>query len=196
MSGLDKIIARISEEAEAKAGAIISEAEKKAAGITSEGAAKTAEECERIAKKADAVARNTQERGKASAELRTKQIMLGGKQELMNEVIAEARNRLDNLSDDEYAAFIEKLFRKHVPSEDAVLKLNERDLKRLPKETIDRMTAEAKAHGAVLKVSDKPADITDGFVLDFGGVEENCTTDALIEQNTDDLLDKIKDILF
>lgn len=196
MSGLDKIIARISEEAEAKAGAIISEAEKKAADTATESAAKTAEECERIAKKADALVRNTEERGKASAELRTKQIMLGSKQELMNEVLAEARSRIDGLPDNEYAAFIEKLFSKHVPSEDAVLKLNSRDIARLPEETLDRMKAEAEAHGAELKISDEPVDIRDGFILDFGGVEENCTIDALIEQNTDDLSDKIRDILF
>lgn len=196
MSGLDKIIARISEESAEKAGVIISDAEKKAEEIKNEAAGKTAEECERIAKKADAVVRNTEERGKASAELRTKQILLGGRQELMNEVLAEAKSRLDNLSDEEYAAFIAKLFSRHVPSEDAMLKLNSRDAARLPEEILTEMKAEAKAHGAELKISDKPADIKDGFILDFGGVEENCTIDALIEQNMDDLSDKIRDILF
>ena len=54
----------------------------------------------------------------------------------------------------------------------------------------------AEKNGVRLTVSDKPAAIKNGFILNYGGVEENCTIDALFDQSRDDLLDKVKEILF
>ena len=54
----------------------------------------------------------------------------------------------------------------------------------------------AKEAGADLKISEEAAEIKNGFVLDFGGIEENCTFDALIDQNIEELQDKVKSLLF
>ena len=196
MSGLDNIIARIADESAAKAKGILDEAQKKADEIILDSAKKTAEECERINKKTDTLVAGTKEQGETSAELRMKQIMLRGKQDMMTEVIETAKDRLANLSDAEYADFIIKLFEKHKPSRNAVLMLSDRDLKRLGNDTFDKLKKIAEQNGAKLMISDKPADIKDGFILNYGGAEDNCTIEALMEQNMDDLLDKVKDILF
>ncbi len=196
MSGLDKIIARITEESAEKAKGIKDEARSKAAAIISDGAAKTAEECGRIDKKADAAAVSTEEKGRASAELRAKQLLLAGKQELMTEVIETARQRLGSMSDSEYKDFIVKLFGRHLPDSDAVLMLNAEDSDRLGSDTLAVLKNMAEQNGARLTISDKPADIRNGFILSYGGVEENCTFDALIDQSMDELLDQVKDILF
>ena len=135
-------------------------------------------------------------RSNASAELKTKQILLTGKQELLNDTIGMAKEKLSNLSDQEYVDFIKKLFSKHVPSEDAVLKLNAADLKRIPQDVIDGFVKSAEDKGAKLTVSSEAAEIKNGFVLDFGGIEENCTFDALIDQNIEELQDKVKSLLF
>ena len=74
--------------------------------------------------------------------------------------------------------------------------LSDRDLKRLGNDTFDKLKKIAEQNGAKLMISDKPADIKDGFILNYGGAEDNCTIEALMEQNMDDLLDKVKDILF
>ena len=196
MSGLEKIVDRISKESEGKAAAILEEARAKAAAILSDNEKKTGEECGRIEKKAESQARSIAERSKASAELKSKQILLSGKQEAMNETIRMAREKLAGLSDQEYTDFFVKLFKKHVPGQDAVLKLSSKDLGRFSDDTLNSLTEAAKAAGSKLTVSKEAADIKDGFVLDFGGVEENCTFDALFDQNIDDLLDRVKSILF
>ena len=106
------------------------------------------------------------------------------------------RGRLNSLSDEEYAEFITGLFAKHVPNKDAVLKLNAADMKRIPKEVLDGFVKKAEEAGAKLTVSGEAAGIKNGFVLDFGEIEENCTFDALIDQNIEELQDKVKSLLF
>ena len=196
MSGLDKITARILEESAAKAKEITDEARQKAEAITADGQRRTAEECERINKKAEAVVLNTQDKGKTSAQLRHKQVLLAGRQELIHEVIDTARQELSSLNDAEYKEFIIGLFNRHLPGQAAELKLNAIDKARLGTDTLEALKAAAGANGAKLTVSDEPADIKNGFVLSYGGVEENCTIDALFDQSMDDMQDKVKDILF
>ena len=196
MNGLDKLVARISGESDAQIKAIIDEANAKAAEIKADSDKKMKAECERIEKKAQTEVETIEMRSKASAELKTKQILLTGKQELLNDTIGMAKEKLSNLSDQEYVDFIKKLFSKHVHSEDAVLKLNAADLKRIPQDVIDGFVKSAEDKGAKLTVSSEAAEIKNGFVLDFGGIEENCTFDALIDQNIEELQDKVKSLLF
>ena len=196
MNGLDKLVARISGESDAQIKAIIDEANAKAAEIKADSDKKMKAECERIEKKAQTEVETIEMRSKASAELKTKQILLTGKQELLNDTIGMAKEKLSNLSDQEYVDFIKKLFSKHVPSEDAVLKLNAADLKRIPQDVIDGFVKSAEDKGAKLTVSSEAAEIKNGFVLDFRGIEENCTFDALIDQNIEELQDKVKSLLF
>lgn len=196
MSGLDKITARILEESAAKAKEITDEARQKAEAITADGQRRTAEECERINKKAEAAVLNTQDKGKTSAQLRHKQILLAGRQELIHEAIDTARKELSSLNDAEYKEFIVGLFNRHLPGQAAELKLNVLDKTRLGSDTLEALKAAAQANGAKLTISDEPADIKNGFVLSYGGVEENCTIDALFDQSMDDMQDKVKDILF
>ena len=191
MNGLDKLVARISGESDAQI-----EANAKAAEIKADSDKKMKAECERIEKKAQTEVETIEMRSKASAELKTKQILLTGKQELLNDTIGMAKEKLSSLSDQEYVDFIKKLFSKHVPSEDAVLKLNAADLKRIPQDVIDGFVKSAEDKGAKLTVSSEAAEIKNGFVLDFGGIEENCTFDALIDQNIEELQDKVKSLLF
>ena len=196
MNGLDKLVDRISGEANDQIKSILDEANARAAEIKAEYDKKQKAECDRIEKKAQSEVETIESRAKASAELKTKQILLTGKQELLNDTIVAAKEKLANLSDQEYTDFIVKLFEKHIPSQDAVLRLNAADLKRIPQDVLDGFTAKAKAAGAELKISDEAADIKNGFILDFGGIEENCTFDALIDQNIEELQDKVKSLLF
>ena len=84
MSGLEKIVDRISGEADEKAGAILAEAQARVGQISADNDRRVKEECERIKKKADTKALNIAERSKASAELKSKQILLSGRQEILN----------------------------------------------------------------------------------------------------------------
>ncbi len=196
MGGLDKIIGHISHDAENEVKSVLDAAKAQAESIVNDAKEKTAEECDRINKKAATEVQSILDRGRSSAELKTKQILLTGRQELISETINMVRDRLNSLSDEEYAEFITGLFAKHVPNKDAVLKLNAADMKRIPKEVLDGFVKKTEEAGAKLTVSGEAAGIKNGFVLDFGEIEENCTFDALIDQNIEELQDKVKSLLF
>ena len=196
MSGLEKIIGHISEEASEKAAILTRDAEKKAEAVRNETIKKAAAEIDRIEKKADAEVKGIEERAEASAELRKKQILLAGKQEVIDGVIAEAKKRLEALSGKDYEDFIVSVFTKQAPKEDAVLRLSKKAKDTLSAETIAKLSAIAGENGAALRVSEHEAPVKDGFVLDFGGVEENCSFEALLDQNMEEIQDLISRKLF
>jgi len=195
MSGLEKIIGHITKESEAVTGELLKEASKKAEAIVSESEKKTLDECDRIKKKAEAEALNIGERAEASAALKTKRILLSAKQELIEDTIAMIMKELNSLSDAEYVGYFTKLFEKHIPSQDAVMRLSKNDLSRLG-DKLDGFVKMAAEKGSKLTVAKEAADIANGFVLDFGGVEENCSFAALIEQNSEEIKDIISKKLF
>ena len=196
MGGLDKIIGHISRDAENEVKSVLDAAKNQAEGIIGDAKIKTAAESDSIIKQAETEVRSILERGRSSADLKTKQLILEGKQELISSTIRMAKDKLNSLDDQDYIDFISGLFGKHIPKQDAVLKLNARDLERIPKAVIDGLVKLAAESGAKLTVSDQPADIKNGFILDYGDIEENCTFDALIDQNIEELQDKVKSLLF
>lgn len=196
MSGLDKIIGHITADASEEVKTILDKANAEAEGIKSDAERKAAAECDKIAKKAEADVAAIIERGKSSAELKTRQMMLGEKQKLINETVYMAKDRLESMDDKAYTEFITALFAKHMPSKDACLKFGAADIGRIPQDVLDGFVKKAGDAGIKLTVSGEDQGIKNGFILDYGEIEENCTIDALIDQSIDDLQDKVKAILF
>ena len=60
----------------------------------------------------------------------------------------------------------------------------------------DQLNAALKEKGAVLTVSEDTRDIDGGFVLTYGGIEENCSFEALFDSAHEVLQDKVQEILF
>lgn len=196
MSGLDKIIAHIRDEAAAEAAEIRRKAEAEAAAIKDAGEKRADALCGEIEKKAKTDAAGIAERGSASAALCAKQILLAEKQSLINAAIAKAKEELYALPAEAYFEKIEALFRRHLPNTDAVIAFSKEDMARLPQGFAERLSGEAEKNGAKLTLSETPAAISGGFVLDFGGVEENCSFEALLEDAAEKLQDRVKELLF
>ena len=71
-----------------------------------------------------------------------------------------------------------------------------RDLKRMPKDFPQKLSAAAQKVGGALAVSKDPRAIDGGFVLIYGGMEENCSFGALFDANREDFLDAARAALF
>ena len=54
----------------------------------------------------------------------------------------------------------------------------------------------AAAKGGSLMLSPEPAEIDGGFLLIYGGVEENCGIKAIFDSVKDELSDQVKRMLF
>lgn len=196
MNGLEKILDKISQDARKEADNILDAAHTKASEIKAESDKKISRECEEINKKALAKVQAIREKSKGTVDLAYRQIILKAKQDLIRETIAASRERLESLSDADYQAFFKELLDNHVPNQDAVLELNERDMRRIPKSVIEDFKQKALKKGATVTLSDEPAGIKNGFILDYGGIEENLSFDALIDQNIEYLEDETGRILF
>ncbi len=196
MTGLEKIISRIREEAGIAAKEKVDEAKISAEALIAEAR----KECEAILSDADEKAAQTvkgyESRAASSAEQLKKTALLRAKQEMIAEVIEEAMKTLKEESPQEYFDMIERLLKKYALPQSGEIYFSERDLKRLPDGFEDRIRAAAAEKDGSLALAKEPADIEDGFVLVYGGVEENCTLKALFEAQQGRFQDIVNEILF
>ncbi len=196
MAGIENITEEILQEARKRADDVIGEARRKA----DEAAAKAEEEIRAASGESEArAARQAAEYAKridSQIALRARQAILAAKQEVIDGVIKAAEQKLDGLDDAGYFALIEKLIGKNVrPSEGKIL-FSKRDLARLPEGFSGKIAKIAEGAGGTLTVSEEAADIENGFVLRYGGIDENCTLKALFAEKKDRLQDRVREVLW
>lgn len=200
MEGLDRILNRIQSDSKAKATEIIDKANADAKEITDAMKAKVDAKVSEILSKIDQDKKNIEERTIASKEHKLKQMKLTTRREAIDETLRLAREKINNLSDKDYEELLLKAFDKYVVKNDGrdTVKLcfGEKDIKRLSKDIKDTFVKKASEKGIKMTVSDTPVKIDNGFILDFGDILENCSFDAMIDQNKEMLEDIVKKILF
>lgn len=196
MNGLDKIIAQILDDAKQESLAIKEQAEKEAEEIRLTAAEKVKKLEEEQKSAAAAREKSYEERLRSSADLKKRQTVLAKKQVIIGEMLRAAHEELLAKPDEEYFAWMEQLLSRYVTEQAGEIYFSKRDLERMPVEfpTIIQKAAEEKGGNLVLKNEAK--DIDGGFVLVYGGVEENCSVGALFESLRDELADKVHKMLF
>ncbi len=196
MTGLEKIISRIQEEADAaaadKVNAARAEAEKILADTKDICASVDAEASEKI----NAMRAACDSRVASSAEQARRITLLRAKQEIIEEILEEALKRLREKDAESYFLMLEKILKEYALPEDGEICLSAADLKRMPAGFEKKVQAIAKEKGGSLALKKEPGEIRDGFLLIYGGVEENCALKALMDAKKDVLRDKVNEILF
>lgn len=195
MSGIEKIIQKIEEDARAACEQVISEAKRKAVEILQsarlEGERLKAERVKKTRKRCEFEV----ELACSRAETEQKRAALAEKVKIIEEVISQALASLKSLSASEYFSALKKLAIGYALSGSGLMLLSKADLERLPKgfeQELNKGLGEEKS----LKVASEPADIDGGFILRYEGVEQNCTFEALFEANLDEIKDAASKILF
>ena len=196
MTGLEKITDQIQEEAKASAAQRLEAAQKEADAVLAEAkdacAAMEAEADEKIA----AMKVNYEGRVKSSAEQQRRTALLRAKQEIIAEVIEEAYVTLKEKDVQSYFLTMEKILKTYALAEDGEIYFSAADLARMPADFEKKIQAAAKEKGGSLVLRKEPKAIADGFVLVYGGIEENCTLKALFDSRRDQLQDKVNELLF
>ncbi|MBQ1189966.1 MAG: hypothetical protein IIX57_06100 [Lachnospiraceae bacterium] len=196
MAGLDKILNQIIADAEQSAANRLEAARKEAEQILSE-AKQACQKMDEDAQKEEAEAKVFHEgRIQSSVEQQRRRIMLRTKQELIQELIEETYERLRSQTTETYFDTLEKLIETYAWPEEGEIYFSREDLLRMPEGFDERINAAADKRGGRLKRMNEPRPILDGFILVYGGIEENCTLKALIESKKDILLDQINRIVF
>ena len=196
MSGLDKMKARILEEAQNTAQEITGKAKADAEAAV-QAAKKSAEaEAAKILERAKRDAADYGVRVDSSMDMRRKQAVLAAKQEVIGGVLEKAYDAVMNLDDEKYFEMLEKLLEKHALAEEGVICFSEQDLERMPQGFPEKIRNIAASKGGSLTLSEKPEKMDGGFLLVYGGIEENCTIRAVFDSKREELSDQVNRLLF
>ncbi len=190
MTGIERITERIYEQSQANCEAILADAAAKVKEIIADARAKASEESDKILAQAKAEADASVAKAKSTAEAITRNRYLEIRNAILNDIISAAYLEIDKFSDEQYFDMIVKLVKNNMLSGECVMYMSGFDLARLPEGFEETVNLEVYEKGAI-RISDKPVDIENGFILSFGKVEVNCTLRAVF----DDCMDSLKDML-
>ena len=196
MSGLDEILNIIDEQRIQNEDSIIGAANQKAAAIRSEGEQKAQKAYSEQLEKGQTDAKRDFVNACASVDSDMKRKVLDSKVKLIDSAIEATLERLAKLPEDEYFAMLKRLAEQKLRKGSGLISLSANDLKRLPADFETDIRSSAEKLGGTLEISKKPADISDGFILSYGLISENCSFRAIIESERDEVRDTAAAKLF
>lgn len=191
MTGSEKIIARILDQADAACETVREEARTRAEALREQMTRETEQTVAGRAAETDKEIARMQAAAESSAALLVRNARLRCRREEIGATLDEALASMRSMPEDAYFAALETLLRRHVrPGETGVLRLSKQDHDRLP--------ASFQAVMAELSVTldPVPAALCGGFVLAYGEIELDCAFEALLEDQRDRLEDLVNRVLF
>lgn len=196
MTGLDKIISQILDDAGKEADGVLGKAQREAEKILNDGK----ETCKKMEElgvtKQEAEVVSMTERTKSSAELQKRQAVLLAKQQIIADMLDQAYRTLLSKGQEEYFVLIQKMLDKFVLAKQGEIYFSQKDLDRMPLDFEAVIEKSAALKGGSLKLIKEAKNIDGGFILVYGGVEENCSFKALLSAQRDELSDKVHEMLF
>ncbi len=196
MTGLEKMKSQILDEAKETAQTKISEAQAQADHILADARAEAEKSRDSISRKSDEDIAAHKERVESSEDLQRRTKLLEAKQQMISDVLDKAYESLQNMEPEAYFSMLEKLVEKYALPEAGELVLSPADAARMPAGFETRVAEIARGKGGSLTVAKETRKIDNGFVLVYGGIEENCTLEAIFDAERDDLSDIAQKILF
>ncbi len=194
MTGLDKILEQIKKESDEAVSEKLAEAKGQADDIINKATAEMEDECEHIKTSGKRQARDIEDRAASAADLYKRKAVLSEKQRIIAEVFDKAEERLLSLKGPEYYDTVMNIAIKNALDQEGTIIFSAEDLAHIPSDFEMRLNARLKKGRLSLSKETRPTG--GGFILSYGGVEENCTFRALIDASRESLSDKVQNILF
>ncbi len=196
MTGLDKIVDQILAEAKTEADKLIAQANTEAQQIAAQADAATEKSVKDIQSKAAAETKNLEERMHSANDLYRRTATLASKQEVIAQVIDMAYEKVCGMDRKEYFGMLEKMIKKYALAQPGEICFSKADLDAMPLGYQMKIKAAAEEAGGSLTVDHEGRDIENGFILVYGGIEENCTIKALFDANRDEMQDTVHALLY
>ena len=191
MGSGDKILDSIRNDCDKNINAINSDCAKRCEEILSEGRAEAQKAASEAAAKAFQKASQLRAAAVSRAQLEQRNALLKRRRREIDITFDAIYDYLVNLDGENYYNIIYKLASKSSCKEGTIL-LNKKDLQSLPK----NFEAELAKRGIKATVSKAPVDITGGFILKCGDIEENMSFSAILADKHDEIEDLINRELF
>ena len=195
MEGIEKITARIIEDAEREIAQMRQENKKRINALTAE--AQSAAEQESLELLTRGRRAERRERLSSSAAVECRKMELAAKQELLNEAFAAAVEELCHLPREKYLALIASLAAEVAEGGEKMI-LSPQDASEIGPEVVLLANTALREAGkpGKLTLSAEPRSIPGGFILSHGDVELNCAFDTLVRLQREKLEKEVAAILF
>lgn len=196
MAGIEKITEAIALDAEKKAAEIIETAKKEAEAILNNAK----EECRIFSEEQKAVREKAEKiedgRTASQKEQVLKLRILKEKQEIIESVLAKAKEKLLNKSDSDYTELLLSMVEKSALAEAGEVLLNKKDASRVSADFIVKANEIAEKKGGRLTMSTDEADIDGGLILRYGRIEINSSIESVFDENREHLVDVVNRVLW
>ena len=198
MKGTEKIIAHIRADGDAEAKKIIDAASKQAEEKRAESFKAALSEYEKLMQAGNAECEDILSGSRRIAEMEAQKSVLSVKQEMISAAFDAAREEIVNMPRDKYTQFLARMAAEAAVSGMEEIVLNARDKAEVGKAVCKAANELLSAKGTPgkLTVSEETADISGGVIVRFGGIETNCSIDALIRQRRSGLSTEVAAALF
>lgn len=191
MNGSERILSRIRTDCDESVRKIETHAQHEHDRIIADAQHRADTQAAAVAEKTAQKRAQLETSSQSRAQLARRNALLKQRRKEIDTTVEELEAYLLGLGDNEYFEAIYRLAAK-LRGKSGELFLSKKDLKRLPENFTKRMAAA----GVDASVSQTPADITGGFILKSGDVEENMEFAAIISAGRDEIEDLINRELF
>ena len=180
MKGIEKITARITQEAQAEIDRTLADAREQAAQITARYQAQADNEAQSLAARNEKAAAEREERLVSVAQMEARKVTLAAKQEMVEQVYQRALEKLRAMPQEQYTAVLAALLvqASSTGAEEVVFSPEDRD--KAGKAAVAKANEQLPKGAAGLTVSKETRPIAGGFILKDNNVEVNCTFDTLV----------------
>lgn len=226
MEGIEKITARIAQDAQAEISRLTAETEEKVQAVLTNAAAQAQQEANEIVEKGRMAASERLERLNSASQMERRKLELAAKQEVLGEAFALALEKLCTLPEQEYIALLTRLALEASSSGKEQLILSQKDRAAVGKQVVmavnDALVKErapslpeevtrskvgafvdklvhnttAAVTGTGLTLSEETRDLKGGFIMVDGDVEINCAFETLVRLQREQMEKKVADALF
>lgn len=195
MNGIEKIIDRISGDAQREVDDVLAQAKAQAAEITAKYQAQAKAEADDILARGEKAAAERGERLASVAQLECRKEVLRAKQEVVEEAFQLAMKKLTELPQEKCVALLADLAVQAASKGTESLIFSAADRARLGKAVVVAANQKLGDKGQ-LTLSQETRPMQGGFILSDGRVEVNCTFDTLVRLQRGALSTQVADVLF
>ena len=196
MTGIEVIVNQILDEAKDKEQEILAQAEEEILEISQQAKVQVEKYENDLHNKLEKEIENYRSVAVLMAEQKKKRALLEAKQQYIENVLNKAYEKMVNADGKTYFENVLKLVRKYALGEKGEIIFNKKDLERMPGDLMEKIMAAAAEKGGSLELSKDSRNIESGFVLVYGGIEENCTFKALLDIEREKLHDLVNKMVF
>lgn len=198
MKGIDKITARILADAEAECAALKKESDARIEAIRAENEQKAQDEYVRLVREGVKDTEQRVQRLDRTAKLEARKSILSMKQETVSRAFDLARERIAELPERDYVAFLAREAAEAAITGQEEVIFCERDRASVGAKAVKAANERLAAKGmpGMLTLSDETRAMSGGLMLRQGDIEVNCTVDTLLDLVRGELASRVAEVLF